>query len=115
MRDKKTVVKRISDVIGVSTAHGVGLKRVLVGNTDTNTSITQIAYTNLSMGDVVEKHTHPTMDEHFIILAGICVIDNGIQKYRMYANTYMYMPAGVEHRIEVMEALTMITIGVAIE
>lgn len=115
MCNKEIVVKRVSDVVGVPTAHGVGLKRVLVGNTDTNTSITQIAYTNLSMGDVVEKHTHPTMDEHFIILAGIGVIDNGIQKYRMDANTYIYMPAGMEHRIEVMEPLTMITIGVATE
>lgn len=115
MRNSKVVVKRISDIIGMPTAHDIGVKKVLVSNTETDTSITQIAYTTLSMGDAVEAHTHPTMDEHFIILTGTCSIVCGEDRYLIIPSTYIYVPAGVEHRIEISEPLTMITIGIATE
>lgn len=115
MPTKSVVTKRISDIKDIPTAHGLGYKRVLVGGNDTDTPITQIAYTMLSMGDVVEAHTHPTMDEHFIILTGTCSIVCGEDRYLIIPSTYIYVPAGVEHRIEISEPLTMITIGIATE
>ena len=115
MPTKSVVTKRISDIKDIPTAHGLGYKRVLVGGNDTDTPITQIAYTMLSMGDVVEAHTHPTMDEHFIILSGVCDIICGEDRFLIEGGTYIYVPSGVKHRIEVKESITLITIGVATE
>lgn len=113
MQTSPVVVKRISDIKDIHTAHGLGYKKVLMGVNDTDTPVTQIAYTILSIGDVVESHVHPTMDEHFIILSGICSIVCDKKIYRIEGGTYLYIKAGVEHRIEVKESLTLITIGVA--
>lgn len=115
MSNKQVVVKRISEIKDISTAHGLGAKKILIRGNQTDSSITQIAYTTLVIGDVIEFHAHPTMDEHFIILSGICAIVCDRHEYLLGDGTYLYIPAGIEHRIEVKEPLTLITIGVAIE
>ena len=115
MSTKLVVAKRISDIKDIPTAHGLGYKRVLVGGNDTETPITQIAYTMLSTGDVVEAHTHTTMDEHFIIFSGVCDITCGEDKFLIEGGTYLYVPSGIEHRIDVKESITLISIGVATE
>lgn len=115
MSNKQVVVKRISEINNIPTTHGLGHKKILIDGNHTDISITQIAYTKLAVGDVVEKHVHLTMDEHFIILEGMCHLYCVGNDYRVEKGLYMYVPAGVEHRIEVVEPLTVITIGVATE
>ena len=63
-------IKHLSDIECVTTSHGCGEKRVLIGKDDTATGITQIAVTRLKAGECVDKHMHGTMEEMFLVLDG---------------------------------------------
>lgn len=78
-------------------------------------SITQIAKTSLKAGDIVERHCHPTMDEHFIILSGECKIMVGNDVINCIGGQYLLIPAATCHQIEVLTDTEMLTIGVAID
>lgn len=52
------------------TSHGCGMKRVLVSNGDVSSPVTQIAVTSLVKGERAERHSHPTMDEFFLVRRG---------------------------------------------
>ena len=108
-------LKVINEITPVLTSHNVGDKRVLFSRLDADTPITQIAKTSLSAGTNVNAHVHQTMDEHFIILKGKCIIEvEGISNI-CEDNTYLYVPAKSNHQIKVIDDTDMITIGVALD
>lgn len=113
--EKEVLLRHIADINPVTTSHGVGEKRVIAMHEDVGEPITQIARTWLFAGDKVEAHVHPTMKEHFFFLEGECsvIIDGDVNICK--AEDYLYVPAGCQHAIEVIENTMMITIGIAIE
>lgn len=64
------MLKCLSDILPQPTAHGVGQKRVLLKQAETDTNLTQIAVTTLQAGETTEGHSHPTMEECFFFLSG---------------------------------------------
>ena len=114
MPEKKGVIFRhYSDVMPVSTSHGVGEKRVLASQTDIGMPITQIARTILHQGEQVARHTHLTMDEHFLFLKGSCVVTIGEETISCSDNDYLFVPAGMPHLLKILSNTELITIGVA--
>lgn len=113
MIDAKVVVKRFSELLEVPTAHNIGHKKVLVSSSETDTPITQIAYTSLDSEDFVEAHIHPTMDEHFVVLTGSCKFLCDEDSFTVEKDSYVYVPAGVKHSIKVINKVILLTIGVA--
>lgn len=73
-KDRGVVWKHIGKLEPIATSHGVGEKRVIVSQAEIGKPVTQIARTLLRAGERVEKHMHPTMDEHFFFLEGECTV-----------------------------------------
>ena len=113
--EEKVVWKHIGEIEPIVTSHGVGAKRVIVSQAEIGKPVTQIAQTLLLAGEKIEKHTHSTMDEHFIVLEGICYIIVGENKYQCKGGDYLYVPASKEHEVVVKENTKLITIGVTNE
>ncbi len=115
MQNKKVLQKTISDIAPILTGHGVGEKRVLLSQKEHTSPITQIAQTHLQSGSEVESHRHETMDEHFVFLCGKCKVGIDNEEVLCEGGQYLFVPAGVNHQIEVLTDTELITIGVATE
>lgn len=115
MPSKQVLVKTIADIEPVLTGHGIGEKRVLLSQKEYSSPITQIAHTCLKAGDMVEGHSHPTMDEHFIFLKGKCEVTVGGQTITCREGQYLMIPADSNHQIKVLTDIAMLTVGVALD
>ena len=97
------------------TAHAQGTKQVFLRNSDTPTSLTQVAYGTFAPTDYCELHTHPTMEECFFFIkgTGIYTVDN--QRIDLQSGVFVRIPAGVPHRLEATgtEPLEYVYFGVA--
>lgn len=107
--------KNIDALKPIFTSHGVGEKIVLVSSLETSSNITQIAKTRLKTGNIIPEHCHPTMDEHFIILSGQCNVIIDKEAITCKSNSYVMIPSGIQHGIDVIEDTELITIGVEIK
>lgn len=107
--------KIIDNINPVLTSHNIGEKRILFSKSDANTPITQIATTILNTYDVIHEHLHHSMDEHYIIISGECVITVNGTDYNCNEGSYLYIPAQAKHSIVVKKRTTLITIGVALD
>lgn len=115
MQNKTVLQKSIFDIVPIFTGHGVGEKRVLLSQMEHSSPITQIAQTRLVEGTTVEAHAHVTMDEHFIFLLGKCRVITEGKELLCEGGQYLFIPAGVNHQINVLTDTELITIGVATE
>ena len=111
-KDKEVVWKHIGEIEPIATSHGVGEKRVIASQAEIGKPVTQIARTVLRAGEKVEKHVHPTMDEHFFFLEGKCSVWVDGSCYPCKGGDYLFVPATKEHEIEVTADTTMITFGI---
>lgn len=109
---KEVVWKHIGEIEPIATSHGVGEKRVIASLADIGKPVTQIARTVLRVGDRVEKHVHPTMDEHFFFLEGECMVKMDECNFPCKGGDYLFVPAKYFHEIEANKEITMITIGI---
>lgn len=108
-----SIIKDISKIEGISTAHGIGIKKVLLGCGDTESSVTQIAVTKLKKGEEVECHVHKTMDEHYIILSGEGVMDIDGECFVCKDDMYILISKGNLHTLRATTDMKFITIGIA--
>lgn len=113
MIEKEVLIRNLIDIVPITTNHGMGEKRVLVSNEETETKITQIAVTSLGKDERVEPHVHATMEEYFLFLEGECeAVING-EPVRCIAGTFLRIPANIAHALHPVTDIRMITIGIA--
>ena len=108
-----SIIKDISKIDGISTAHGIGIKQVLLGCGDTVSSVTQIAVTRLKKGEEVGCHVHKTMDEHYIILSGEGVMNIDGESFVCKDDMYVLISQGSLHSLRATADMKFITIGIA--
>jgi quercetin dioxygenase-like cupin family protein len=65
-------LKSISELEFSNSSHPGQIKKVIFHGFEMTSSVTQVAYAELSTGDVVEEHYHESMEEVFLILDGEC-------------------------------------------
>lgn len=109
---KKILKRNFNDTQSIKTSHGVGDKWVVGTRENVGSPITQIARTRLLSGEKIEAHVHPTMDEHYFLLAGECELTIDGVSYLCHADDYLYIPAGSSHSFYVKKDVIMITIGI---
>ena len=85
---KMGIVRNIASVAAVATAHGIGSKKVLLGNDETETRLAQIAVTKLSKGEQSEIHVHPTMEECFLIVEGEVSVQVESQQLQLHKERF---------------------------
>jgi mannose-6-phosphate isomerase-like protein (cupin superfamily) len=98
----------------VPTSHLIGLKKVILSNSETISNITQLALSKLFANDKVQEHIHPTMDEHFIVVSGEGIIQIDNENYDFKAGKFILVPAGSYHNISAKTDIEFITISVAL-
>ena len=111
-KDNVVLHRRSVQIESVPTSHGVGDKRIIANHTDVGKPITQIARTLLHVGEQVTMHMHPSMDEHFFFREGECCVLIDDIVYKCVADDYLFIPAGCNHQIDVVEDTLMLTIGI---
>lgn len=111
---KKVITKTFSELTSLSTAHGVGFKKILLSKMEHVSPITQIALTTLEAGELATLHVHETMDEHFIFQEGegILTVDNVC--YECSSGSYILVPASFKHELRAVTTLKILTIGIAL-
>lgn len=112
LKGKEVLLRHIADINPVITSHGVGEKRVIVTQAEVGKPYTQLARTVLHRGDHVERHSHPSMEEHFFFLEGECDVMIEDSCYSCKGGDYLFVPAAHSHEIEVVGDTIMITIGI---
>jgi mannose-6-phosphate isomerase-like protein (cupin superfamily) len=65
-------LKSISEIEFSNSSHSGQIKKVIFHGFEMTSSVTQVAYAELSTGDIVEEHYHESMEEVFLILDGEC-------------------------------------------
>jgi len=114
-KKQKALLRSIASIQPVVTSHGIGEKCVIATNEEVGHPITQIAKTILKKGENVASHIHPSMDEHFFFLKGICLVNVEGYEYDCVPNNYLFVPSGCRHGIRVVSDSEMITIGIEID
>ena len=109
------MILNAKDIPFETTAHGEGLKKVLLRDSDTPTMLTQFAYGKLSAGENVAEHVHDTMEEIFYFLAGEGIYKIDGDTLQVSSSTVVRIPAGVPHSLSPSgeEPLEFIYFGIA--
>ena len=108
------MLKYLSDILPQPTAHGVGQKRVLLSQAETDTNLTQIAVTTLQAGEATEEHSHPTMEECFFFLNGEAKLTIEGSSVTCHEGDFVQVKCGERHKLEAVKETRVLTIGVQI-
>lgn len=98
----------------ITTAHGIGEKRILLNNQETSTPLTQIAVTRLKAGEASEEHLHPTMEEFFLFQKGEAIITVDKEQITCSSGDFVGIPANTLHSLKAITDIEIITIGCAV-
>ena len=107
---------KLSQIEAVSTAHLIGIKKVFLSNSDSQSSLTQFAYGELAAGEKIETHLHPTMEECFFFIAGSGLFFINDEQFVVEKDVFIHVPANTPHNMESNghEPLSFVYFGVAL-
>lgn len=108
------MLKHLSDISPQPTTHGVGQKRILLSQAETDTNLTQIAITTLQAGETAEEHSHPTMEECFFFLSGEAKLTIEGNSVTCHEGDFVQVKCGERHKLEAVKETRVLTIGIQI-
>ena len=85
--------------------HSKTLNRRLIGPEENGSKRFELIIGELEVGGEAHKHTHKDIDQGFYILEGRCLIMVGSEEEELCPGMAVYIPAGIEHRLSVIESL----------
>ena len=90
------------------------MKRVLLAAEESGCTITQIAVTELRVGEVAETHVHEDMMEGFYVMNGALdmVLDGKVEHCKK--GDFVWVRCGVSHELKAVTDVHMMTIGCAL-
>ena len=89
----------LKDLSKSSINHGTGVKRVFVKNEDTETALTQFAWSRFESGESCENHSHQTMDEYFFVYKGSGTYEVDDKVLILKEGDFIKIPANTRHRL----------------
>jgi len=110
------IYKNVTDVTSIITAHGVGIKSVLLSQADSCTTFTQLAYGILNINEVIKPHLHETMEEFYFFTKGEGLFIINEEKFQCLEKTFIKIPARFIHELKCTSAtpLEFLYFGIAI-
>lgn len=109
------LIRKLSDIVPISTSHGVGQKRVLLSGNESGCSLTQIAITELKTGEIASAHIHPDMQEAFYVLDGeLEILVDGMPNI-CHKDSFIYVDNGVSHMLKAISDCRVMMVGCEIE
>lgn len=109
------MIRHLSDISPVSTSHGVGRKRVLLSSNESGCSLTQIAITSLTAGEVATAHIHPDMQEGFFVLEGDIEVTLDSETTICHKQDFVYVDRCTSHEVKALTDAQIMTIGCVLE
>jgi quercetin dioxygenase-like cupin family protein len=111
---KKVIYKNLNSIAAESTSHEVGLKRILLNKSESESMLTQAAVGSLLKGQFVDNHKHPTMEEFYFFTNGKAkLIINSIE-YFCEKDTFIKIPKNSVHSLMAITTTEFIYWGIAI-
>jgi mannose-6-phosphate isomerase len=107
--------RSLNEIKAVSTSHDVGLKRVLLAANESGCSLTQIAVTDLKVGEVAQAHIHPDMQEGFYVLEGDLDVKLDDEVLHCSKDDFVYVKSLTSHELRAVTDVRIMTIGCVIE
>ena len=106
--------RSLSEIPPIPSSHKVGMKRVLLAAEESGCAITQIAVTDLKVGEVAEAHVHEDMMEGFYVMSGELdmVLDGEVE--HCTEGDFVWVRCGVRHELHAKTDVRMMTIGCAL-
>jgi quercetin dioxygenase-like cupin family protein len=105
--------KNISDIEFTSTAHSGHFKKVIFESSEMASSVTQVAYAELEEGEIVEEHSHNSMEEIFLVLEGKCEFSlNGVLHILVKDSVIKVSPK-IKHSLKAMSNTKLYYFGVS--
>ena len=90
--------QNIDDLAISQITHGTALKKIFISKHETDSLLTQFAWSKFKPVDTCDRHRHDTMDEYFYVLKGkgIYIIEN--EKLHLRVGDFIRIPAGANHQ-----------------
>jgi len=110
----KVIVRKLSEINELLTTHGIGYKKILLSNTESNTNLMQAAVGRLITGENIENHVHVTMEEYYFFLSGSVLFSIDKIEYLCNSGYFIKVPCNTFHNIVVKEDCQFIYWGIAI-
>lgn len=107
-------LKKLEDISWVNSSHLGVCKKIFYSQESFESNITQVAYAELLAKEEIPIHIHPTMEEVFFLLKGVCefTIDN--ETYLVKSQSSIRIPANVKHSLRAISNSSFYYIGVSI-
>ena len=96
--------------------HGSGVKKVFINNKDTNSALTQFAWSRFDSGDSCSLHSHPSMDEYFFVYKGNGFYEIENEMLAIKEGDFIRIPSNTSHKLIIGENdsfLELIYFGIA--
>lgn len=106
--------RKLCQLEKIQSSHNFISKYVYFKSEECASSITQIAYSFLKKNDVVEQHSHPTMEEVFLILEGECFFVVDGNEVSLSSLDVIKIPPGSLHQIHAKTDCKLYYIGVSV-
>lgn len=110
-----SLIRHLNEIKATTTSHGVGVKRVLLSSNESGCSLTQIAVTALSAGEIAVAHVHPDMHEGFYILEGDLEVSLDEEKTVCGKDDFVYVDKCTSHEMKALTDCRIMTIGCVVE
>lgn len=107
--------KSLKNINPIITSHAVGQKRVLLSRNESSCELTQIAVTDLKVGEVALAHIHPDMQEGFYVLEGDLDVTLNDEVFHCKKDDFVYVESGTAHELHAITDVRVMTIGCEIE
>ena len=110
----KIIVLHEDSIQPVATVHDIGWKKVLTTHDFCESKLTQAAVGFLTVGEHVDLHKHPTMEEFYYFTKGSANFMIEDQMYHCISGTFIKVPANLSHSLSAKTDIQFIYWGIAI-
>lgn len=111
---KRVIFKNTKSVQGEITSHSVGVKRVLLTNSECESMLTQAAVGSLNKGEFVNIHLHPTMEEFYFFTKGKAKFIIDEIEYSCKKDSFIKIPKNTKHALMAISNVEFIYWGIAV-
>ncbi len=111
---KEVIYKNLKSIPAESTAHTVGLKRILLKGSESESMLTQVAVGSLLKDEFVDNHAHPTMEEFYFFIKGKANLTINDIEHFCEKDTFVKIPKDSIHSLLAITAIDFIYWGIAI-
>ena len=95
----KFKLNNIADLPASTTSHGLGIKKTFIFGNESSDNLTQYAYAKLESGEIIEPHSHNSMNEYFFVFSGNGVLNINKKSHKIKKGDCFFIEKGTLHQV----------------